>query len=183
VPGVDPALAAGSDLLARGQWRQAHEVFEDRWRASSGALKSLTHALAQLGAALLKWSEDRPQPAATLLGRARTHLEGLPSRVGGLDVEQLEAEVQRLQEHLDLGEPAPGGLQLVLGEQAPLSADAAALEARCPYCGEPVTVQVEATGAEVEQYVEDCPVCCRPWEVRVHRDLDGPTVELSREDG
>jgi len=180
--GVDPPLAAGARLLARGEWRAAHDVFEDRWRASTGELKSLTHALAQLGAALLKWSEDHPQPAATLLGRARRHLEGLPSRVGGLDLEHLESQVQRLQEHLALGEPAPGGLQLSLGDAPALSSDAATLDARCPYCGEPVAVQVETVGAETEQYVEDCPVCCRPWQVQVRRDAGGPSVELSRDD-
>jgi len=180
--GVDPALAAGAQLLARGQWRAAHEVFENRWRSSTGELRALSHALAQLGAALLKWSEDHPQPADTLLGRARSHLEDLPSRVGGLDVEQLESEVQALQEHLALGEPAPGGVQLLPGEGPRTSAEVAALESRCPYCGEQVTVNVEGTGAEAERYVEDCPVCCRPWQVQVHRDAGGPTVQLSRDD-
>jgi hypothetical protein len=182
VPEVDRALSGGAELLARGEWRQAHEAFEDRWRSSKGELRSLSHALAQLGAALIKWSEDKPEPADTLLGRARGHLEELPSRVGGLDVEQLESEVLHLQEMLARGEPAPGGLRLSLGEAPAPSADAAALEARCPYCGESVTVQVDATGAEVEQYVEDCPVCCRPWQVQVRRDLDGPSVELRRDD-
>ena len=113
---VDPALVAGAQLLARGQWRAAHDVFENRWRSSTGELRELTHALAQLGAALLKWSEDHPQPADTLLGRARAHLEELPSRVEGVDVERLESEVQALQEHLGQGEPAPGGVQLSLGD-------------------------------------------------------------------
>jgi hypothetical protein len=179
---VDPALSAGVLLLARGQWRSAHEVFEDRWRASTGELRSLAHALAQLGAALLKWSEDHPEPAATLLGRARGRLEELPSRVAGLDVERLESALQELQEHLALGEPAPGGLHLSLEDAPPLSADPAAVDTRCPYCGEPVTVHVETTGAEAEQYVEDCPVCCRPWQVQVRRDPDGPAVRLLRDD-
>ena len=179
---IDHALSRGAELLARGEWRAAHEAFEDRWRISKGELRSLAQALAQLGAALIKWSEDRPEPAATLFGRARGHLEELPSRVGGVDVEQLESEVLRLQESVDRGEPAPGGVRLPLGSEPGPSADAAALEARCPYCGEPVTVQVDATGAEAEQYVEDCPVCCRPWQVQVRRDLDGPSVELLRED-
>ena len=24
-----------------------------------------------------------------------------------------------------------------------------------------------------QQYVEDCPVCCQPWQVSVHYDADG----------
>ena len=34
----------------------------------------------------------------------------------------------------------------------------------CPYCGEPLEVEVEP--AEMPQrYVEDCQVCCRPIEL------------------
>jgi len=31
----------------------------------------------------------------------------------------------------------------------------------CPYCGENITVLVDAS-VEEQQYVEDCEVCCRP---------------------
>ena len=41
--------------------------------------------------------------------------------------------------------------------------------ARCPYCGEPVLIAVAAEDAQAAQYVEDCPVCCRPWEVSVRQ--------------
>jgi len=52
----------------------------------------------------------------------------------------------------------------------------------CPYCGEKVTVNVEPL-TEGEEYVEDCPVCCRPWTVWVLRDPSGATsVELRRAD-
>jgi hypothetical protein len=43
----------------------------------------------------------------------------------------------------------------------------------CPYCGEPIDLLVDEGGGERQEYVEDCPVCCRPWEVQVVRDLDG----------
>ncbi len=43
----------------------------------------------------------------------------------------------------------------------------------CPYCGEPVTVVVDEGGGEEQRYVEDCPVCCRPWEVEVTCEVDG----------
>lgn len=53
---------------------------------------------------------------------------------------------------------------------------------QCPYCGEPVDVSVDEVGAASESYVEDCPVCCRPWTVRVTRGEDGVFVTLQRED-
>ena len=35
----------------------------------------------------------------------------------------------------------------------------------CPYCGEDNTVFIDETAGEEQQYVEDCPVCCKPWQV------------------
>ena len=47
----------------------------------------------------------------------------------------------------------------------------------CPYCGEGVEVSVDPAGGGVQEYVEDCSVCCQPWSVRVDVDRDGvPTV-------
>ena len=37
--------------------------------------------------------------------------------------------------------------------------------ARCPYCWEEVDVWVDPGGASEQRYVEDCSVCCRPWQV------------------
>ena len=53
---------------------------------------------------------------------------------------------------------------------------------RCPYCGERVTVQAEPLGVTEEMYVEDCPVCCRPWTVHVTREGSEVAVTLGRED-
>ena len=51
----------------------------------------------------------------------------------------------------------------------------------CPYCGEQVEIYVEP---DVEGgLVQDCEVCCNPWFVRVYRDGDERSVEVSRADG
>jgi hypothetical protein len=42
----------------------------------------------------------------------------------------------------------------------------------CPYCGESVTIAVDPGGGSFQQYVEDCEVCCNPWQVSV-RFTDG----------
>jgi hypothetical protein len=57
----------------------------------------------------------------------------------------------------------------------------AELTAQCPYCGEEVEVYADEVGATDEQYVEDCPVCCRPWQVHVFRDDGEVSVSLARE--
>ena len=43
----------------------------------------------------------------------------------------------------------------------------------CPYCGEAVELEMDESGGRHQSYVEDCPVCCRPWEVEVTCDQDG----------
>jgi hypothetical protein len=47
------------------------------------------------------------------------------------------------------------------------------VESSCPYCGEPVDIDVDEDGGNRQQYVQDCPVCCQPWQVEVVRDRDG----------
>lgn len=47
------------------------------------------------------------------------------------------------------------------------------LSSSCPYCGEAVDVWVDIGGGTHQRYVEDCPVCCRPWDVRIYGDEDG----------
>lgn len=46
-------------------------------------------------------------------------------------------------------------------------------EVDCPHCGETVSIRVDPGGGTTQEYVEDCPVCCRPWMVRVEYDADG----------
>jgi hypothetical protein len=54
----------------------------------------------------------------------------------------------------------------------------------CPYCGEAIEMIVDPSGGEVQEYVEDCEVCCQPWSVRVTIGGDGvPFVEVEPLDG
>ena len=46
-----------------------------------------------------------------------------------------------------------------------------AIATNCPYCAEPVRLNVDEGGGKHQAYVEDCPVCCRPWEVEVVQEL------------
>jgi hypothetical protein len=51
--------------------------------------------------------------------------------------------------------------------------------ATCPYCGEECELLVDLAGGSRQSYVEDCAVCCRPWQVRVTIDAEGAvTLEL-----
>ena len=56
-------------------------------------------------------------------------------------------------------------------------------EVACPYCGEVVVVVLDPGSGAEQEYVEDCPVCCRPWQVTVHFNGAGQAdVSLVAED-
>ena len=44
---------------------------------------------------------------------------------------------------------------------------------KCPHCGETVEITLDPGSGEAQQYVEDCEICCQPWQVNVHYDLEG----------
>jgi hypothetical protein len=43
----------------------------------------------------------------------------------------------------------------------------------CPYCGAPNEIALDVSGGAAQDYIEDCQVCCRPWNVRVRWRRDG----------
>jgi len=48
----------------------------------------------------------------------------------------------------------------------------------CPGCGEQIATPVDPSAGRVQEYVEDCPVCCRPIVVRIELDDSGDPVAL-----
>ena len=49
----------------------------------------------------------------------------------------------------------------------------ASLPVSCPYCGEAVELDVDEGGGSKQAFVQDCPVCCRPWQVEIESDRNG----------
>lgn len=43
----------------------------------------------------------------------------------------------------------------------------------CPYCGEVVEIALDPGSGPVQEYIEDCEVCCQPWRVTVTYDETG----------
>lgn len=72
--------------------------------------------------------------------------------------------------------PLPGGVEGLM----PIENDA---EYTCPSCGETNAVGVDPTQGRRQQFVEDCPVCCRPlvFTVVVDRDGDALIERVERE--
>ena len=44
---------------------------------------------------------------------------------------------------------------------------------QCDSCGEEVVVPIDLSAGSSQQYVEDCPVCCRPNIIHLEIDEDG----------
>ena len=51
----------------------------------------------------------------------------------------------------------------------------------CPYCGELVEIYLESDLRG--RLIQDCEVCCNPWQLRIVRDGDERSVEVRRADG
>jgi len=59
------------------------------------------------------------------------------------------------------------------------SLDESAAEVMCPHCGELIEITLDPGGGAEQEYVEDCEVCCRPWQLFVTWDASGnPEVRV-----
>jgi hypothetical protein len=43
----------------------------------------------------------------------------------------------------------------------------------CDACGEEIVIPLDLSQGSIQEYVEDCPVCCRPNVIHVEIDDDG----------
>jgi hypothetical protein len=59
--------------------------------------------------------------------------------------------------------------------------DATEFTVTCPYCGEQVEIYLEPD--VMGTLVQDCEVCCRPWQVHVSRDGEYRHLDVTRGDG
>ena len=66
-------------------------------------------------------------------------------------------------------------LEAELDDAFPLGDGTAEMEASvlCPYCGEDVSIALDPGSGSIQEYVEDCEVCCQPWRVAVTYDGAG----------
>jgi Cysteine-rich CPXCG len=54
----------------------------------------------------------------------------------------------------------------------------------CPYCFEPNEILLDPSGGKVQDYIEDCQVCCQPWHVHVRWRRNGSAhVHVATGDG
>jgi uncharacterized protein len=127
IPGstaATPAEAAGigGRLLLDGRPFQAHEVFEDAWKAAPVADRALWRGLAQIAVGLTHARRGNPRGAVTLLRRGATNLREYSAEPApyGIDVALVAVradEVADLIERDGLAALPPEALLLPLGPQ------------------------------------------------------------------
>ena len=178
-------LTHGHRHFAAGRYRDAHEAWEVGWLASQGAEKQVLQVLVLWATAFHHAKNDNRTGAINLMRRALERLAAPPITRAPLDTEVLRDALVESWERLGtqgaLDLTPPGWDPTVLEEEVPDEVDLTH-RTRCPYCGEPVAVEVDAALAKGAEYVEDCPVCCRPWTVCVRADGGQIAIELKRDD-
>jgi hypothetical protein len=176
------ALTAGRTLFEQRAFFPARDAFEAGRRAVRGDERLVLGALVLWAEAMLQHQNGQDGAAATSVEQALEKVGPVDDGFDGLDVDALREALLGALEAARHGAEGPGWLE----EREPgddegdFQGEGVALEhrLRCPYCGESVLVVVAAEEADAAQYVEDCPVCCRPWQVLVR---DG-RVTLDRDE-
>ena len=52
----------------------------------------------------------------------------------------------------------------------------------CQSCGEEIVIPIDEHAGADQEYVEDCPVCCRPHVLRIRLDHEyGPSIDARAE--
>jgi predicted metal-dependent hydrolase len=99
------ALATGLTCYRKGEFFEAHEHWEAVWLAQGEPLKSFLQAVIQITAACHHVQRGNQAGAISLLTRSLRRLESSPAQFGGLDVQQLRADIAIALRQLDRGDP------------------------------------------------------------------------------
>ena len=54
------------------------------------------------------------------------------------------------------------------------------ISVQCPYCWQTNEIEIDAFGGAVQRYIEDCQVCCQPWQVTLDLTGEAPVVSIER---
>lgn len=180
------SLEAGSSHFLASRFFEAHEAWEAGWLATHGTEKQVLQVLVLWATAYHHAVKNNRTGALNLMKRALEKLEkSVVVPRAPIDFEALRDALVQSWEALS----AQGPLNLAppawaASGEADGGADEVDLVQRtsCPYCGEPVAVEVDAQLAGGAEYVEDCPVCCHPWTVVVRDEAGRVSVGLERSD-
>ena len=91
----------GCDLFNEGRFFEAHEIWEEAWRATSRPEKQTIQGMVQIAAALHHFSRGNLVGASSLMKRGLQNLEGCGDDFRGLDINQLREDVRSAIQQLE----------------------------------------------------------------------------------
>ena len=102
-----PTFQRGVTLFNARQYFDAHEVWEDVWRAAPLDEKKYLQGLIQVAVALHHHSRGNREGARSLLDRAQRNLAHYPDSHAGVNLAAVRAAIIQCQQALKAGAPLP----------------------------------------------------------------------------
>jgi predicted metal-dependent hydrolase len=99
------AFQHGLALFNAGRFFDAHEVWEDAWRAAPAEEKKFLQGLIQIAVALHHHSRGNSVGARLLLARAQRNLSPYPDSYAGLNLAVVRQQIAACGHALAAGEP------------------------------------------------------------------------------
>ena len=106
-PFIRTCLDEGTVLFNRGQFFEAHEVWEDGWHRAQGEERLLLHGLIQIAAGFHKLQCGQPGGAASLFAKGLAKLAALPSSPFGTGFQFFREAVETSRRASGHDPPAP----------------------------------------------------------------------------
>jgi predicted metal-dependent hydrolase len=91
----DPRYLAGIACFNRGEYFDAHEVWEELWMECPSAERRFIQSLIQAAVALYHWERGNAAGADRLFRSGRRYMEPYAPLYFGLDVEKFWQDVER----------------------------------------------------------------------------------------
>src|SRR5262245_44134376 len=91
----DPRYLAGVLLFNRGDYFEAHDVWEELWSDTPGPGRSFYQGLIQAAVGLCHFCNGNPRGAAKLYHTGRAYMEQFPSPYQGLDIPSFWTQMER----------------------------------------------------------------------------------------
>ena len=95
----------GIELFNARQYFDAHEVWEDVWRAAPVEEKKFLQGLIQIAVALHHHSRGNREGTRSLLNRALRNLSHYPDSYAGVNLAAVRTAITRCQQALSAGTP------------------------------------------------------------------------------
>ncbi len=92
----DPRYLEGIRLFNERRWFEAHEVWEDLWRADPSGGRAFWQGLIMAAVALEHWRRGNPRGACSQWRQGRARLVPFRPRHAGLDVEGFIVRMDRV---------------------------------------------------------------------------------------